>query len=88
MDYARRKDEGKTIIYNGMGGHWQRFGPARAARPLESVILADGYCEEILKDIDSFLKGSSWYLKRGIPYRRGSVKNGYKLSFAFFSFLT
>ncbi|KAL8453282.1 hypothetical protein Emag_001948 [Eimeria magna] len=37
---------------------------------------ADGVAESILADVRRFLSSSSWYLDRGIPYRRGYLLHG------------
>lgn len=70
------KDEGKTIIFTANNGSWQRFGLPRPVRPLSSVILPKGLSEKLVADAHEFLKSSSWYAERGIPYRRGYLLYG------------
>jgi chaperone BCS1 len=70
------REEGKTIIYTAVNGNWQRFGPPRPIRPLTSVILSNGLSERLVDDAHEFLKSSSWYSDRGIPYRRGYLLYG------------
>ncbi|XP_026808638.1 mitochondrial chaperone BCS1-like isoform X2 [Rhopalosiphum maidis] len=55
---------------------WQNFGEPRIPRSMTSVILDEGVIENILKDIHDFVNDQSWYLERGIPYRRGYLLYG------------
>ena len=68
--------EGKTIVYTSWGAEWRQFGQPKRKRPLDSVVLAKGLKEHILDDIGSFLHARTWYLDRGIPYRRGYLLYG------------
>jgi len=72
----QRLQEGKTIIYNSIGTAWQQFGEPKWKRPLDSVILERGVKERIAEDVKAFLAARSWYLNRGIPYRRGYLLYG------------
>jgi chaperone BCS1 len=45
-------------------------------RPLESLVLADGALEDTLDDLRTFYGSRSWYVQRGIPYRRGYLLHG------------
>ena len=45
-------------------------------RPLESLVLADGTLEDLLDDLRTFYGSRSWYVQRGIPYRRGYLLHG------------
>ncbi len=45
-------------------------------RPLESLVLADGVLEDILADLRAFSRSRSWYVERGVPYRRGYLLHG------------
>jgi chaperone BCS1 len=45
-------------------------------RPLESVILPKTLADEIVKDLRTFFDSEEWYLKRGLPYRRGYMLYG------------
>lgn len=73
---AIKREEGSTVIYTTGGGDWRRFGFPRKRRPLSSVILDEGQSEKLLSDVKEFLASSSWYLERGIPYRRGYLLYG------------
>jgi chaperone BCS1 len=72
----QQMQEGKTIMYNSMGPDWQQFGEAKRKRPLESVVLERGVKERIVEDVQAFLAARTWYLDRGIPYRRGYLLYG------------
>jgi chaperone BCS1 len=73
---AQQMREGKTIIYNSWGTEWKPFGDPKRKRPIESVVLEEGVKERILDDIQAFLTARTWYLDRGIPYRRGYLLYG------------
>ena len=45
-------------------------------RPLESLVLTDGALEDLLDDLRTFYGSRSWYVQRGIPYRRGYLLHG------------
>ncbi|QEH35308.1 putative ATPase YjoB [Aquisphaera giovannonii] len=45
-------------------------------RPLESLVLADGTLEDLLADLKSFYESREWYVRRGIPHRRGYLLHG------------
>lgn len=69
-------NEGKTVMYTARGTEWVPFGEARRKRPLDSVILDRGIKERIVADVKDFLARQSWYVSRGIPYRRGYLLYG------------
>jgi len=73
---AMQKEHGKTVVFTAWGTEWRPFGLPRRRRPLESVILDDGMAEKVHADIKDFLSSSDWYIKRGIPYRRGYLFYG------------
>jgi chaperone BCS1 len=73
---AQQRTEGKTIIYNSMGADWKQFGEPKRKRPLESVVLERGVKERIVEDLQAFIEARTWYLDRGIPYRRGYLLYG------------
>jgi chaperone BCS1 len=72
----QQSQEGKTLIYNSMGTMWQQFGEAKRKRPLDSVVLERGVKERIVDDMEAFISSRTWYLDRGIPYRRGYLLYG------------
>ncbi|XP_015916602.1 mitochondrial chaperone BCS1 [Parasteatoda tepidariorum] len=71
-----KQEEGKTVIFQGMGSEWRQFGHPRKRRPLSSVILDEGVAERICNDVKEFINTPSWYIDRGIPYRRGYLLYG------------
>ena len=73
---ADRLQEGKTVIYTAWGTEWKKFGEPKRKRPLDSVVLEEGVKERIVDDLKSFLDTRTWYLDRGIPYRRGYLLYG------------
>ncbi len=73
---ALEGQEGKTVMYTAMGSEWRPFGYPRKKRPISSVVLDRGLSENIIKDVKDFTSNSSWYMERGIPYRRGYLLYG------------
>lgn len=73
---AQQSQEGKTIIYTAWGTDWRPFGEPKRRRPLNSVVLEEGVKERIVDDLKAFLDTRTWYLDRGIPYRRGYLLYG------------
>jgi chaperone BCS1 len=45
-------------------------------RPLASLVLADGILEDLLDDLRAFHASRAWYVRRGIPHRRGYLLHG------------
>lgn len=68
-----KRTKGLLQILTPFAGEWRLFGDGkgRLPRPLSSVILRSGVSEEIIDDVEAFLKRGPWYEERGIPYRRG-----------------
>lgn len=73
---ALKQHEGKTIMYTALGSEWRPFGHPRKRRPIESVVLDYGVSERILNDCNEFISNPTWYIERGIPYRRGYLLYG------------
>ncbi|KAK3044944.1 hypothetical protein LTS18_014981, partial [Coniosporium uncinatum] len=73
---AQQMQEGKTIIYTPSSFEWKPFGDPKRKRPINSVVLEKGVAEHIMQDLRSFLEARTWYLDRGIPYRRGYLLYG------------
>lgn len=73
---ALAREEGMTVIYQCYGHEWRPFGSPKRIRPFNSVILDGGAAEKVLDDVHEFLASHSWYLDRGIPYRRGYLLHG------------
>src|SRR5690606_23489933 len=45
-------------------------------RTLDSIVLRGNQRDEIVTDITRFFANESWYLQRGVPYRRGYLFYG------------
>ncbi|XP_042192023.1 mitochondrial chaperone BCS1 [Callorhinchus milii] len=75
-ELALRQEEGKTVMYTAMGAEWRPFGFPRRRRPLRSVVLERGVAGRIVADVREFISNPSWYMDRGIPYRRGYLLYG------------
>lgn len=73
---ALAREEGMTVIYQSYGHEWRPFGSPKRIRPFDSVVLDGSASEEIFGDVCDFLSSHSWYLDRGIPYRRGYLLHG------------
>jgi chaperone BCS1 len=91
-ELALKEEKGYTIIYTPHGHEWKIFGTPRLHRPFDSVILNHRYypqnlsgspfflifrlSDNIYEDVKNFLESPSWYVERGIPYRRGYLLHG------------
>ncbi len=62
-------------VYNWAGSYWSNSA-FRLPRHKESLVLKEGQCERVLKDIEDFLENSNWYSMRGVPWRRGYLFTG------------
>ncbi len=75
-EMALQSTEGKTIIFTSRNMSWEQSGQPKRRRPFDSVVLGEGLAERILADVQEFLDARTWYLDRGIPYRRGYLLHG------------
>lgn len=73
---ALAREEGMTVIYQSYGHEWRPFGSPKRIRPFSSVVLDGNTSDQIFQDVQDFLGSHSWYLERGIPYRRGYLLYG------------
>ncbi|EMC92763.1 hypothetical protein BAUCODRAFT_261705 [Baudoinia panamericana UAMH 10762] len=73
---AQQSTEGKTVVFTMQNLGWKPSGQPRRRRPFDSVVLEEGLAEKILGDVREFLNTRTWYLDRGIPYRRGYLLYG------------
>lgn len=48
----------------------------KVRRPLSSIILPEGVIDSIVRDAREFLDTADWYVKAGIPHRRGYLLYG------------
>jgi chaperone BCS1 len=75
-EMALQSTEGKTVIYTSRNMSWEQSGQPKRRRPFNSVVLEEGLSDKILGDVREFLAARTWYLDRGIPYRRGYLLHG------------
>ena len=75
-EMALQSTEGKTVVYTSRNMGWEQSGQPKRRRPFDSVVLEEGLSEKILHDVHEFLDARTWYLDRGIPYRRGYLLHG------------
>ncbi|KXS94694.1 hypothetical protein AC578_10361 [Pseudocercospora eumusae] len=75
-EMANQSVEGKTVVYTSHRMGWEPSGEPKRRRPFQSVVLEHGLAERILHDIREFQDARTWYLDRGIPYRRGYLLYG------------
>nr|POE89827.1 mitochondrial chaperone bcs1 [Quercus suber] len=73
---AKQSTEGKTIVYTSRNINWDASPQPKRRRPFDSVVLEKGLSNQILDDVTEFLAARTWYLDRGIPYRRGYLLHG------------
>jgi chaperone BCS1 len=73
---SMRSIEGKTVVYTLQNMSWMPLGEPKRKRPFESVVLEEHLSDKILDDVREFLDARTWYLDRGIPYRRGYLLYG------------
>ena len=80
--YHYEQNSNKTGVRRPSARHDRRYGAPpwgkaamRISRPLETVMLDPQQKDDILQDIEKYIKPSTrvWYGERGIPYRRGYV---------------
>jgi chaperone BCS1 len=75
-EMALQSTEGKTVVYTSHKMGWEQSGQPKRRRPFDSVVLEEGLAEKILHDVREFMDARTWYLDRGIPYRRGYLLHG------------
>jgi chaperone BCS1 len=67
--FERRVVNGRLPVWL-YRNYWRRVSSPRV-RPLESVVLIRGQREELVSDMEEFVRSRAWYEERGLPYRRG-----------------
>lgn len=72
--YFEQSDSIRISLWNKFG-HWDS-ARKRAKRSLDSIFLKKGQKERIVKDICNFYENEAWYIKTGVPYRRGYIFHG------------
>jgi len=71
--YSRQ--ENKTTIFVGEEVHWKTVG-TRNKRDLSSVVLDDHVLKGLSEDLRTFINDREWYMRCGVPYRRGYLLYG------------
>jgi len=74
-EFVWRKKVGKVPIYISRYDSWVQMALFEG-RDLESVVLATGQRERIVRDIEQFLSREERYRELGVPYRRGYLLHG------------
>ncbi|RBR16891.1 hypothetical protein FVER53590_25820 [Fusarium verticillioides] len=66
-----------TSIFEHQDGDWEVM-KARDIRPISTIIMDETEKEAVLNDVNEFLNEGArgWYLRRGIPYRKGFLFYG------------
>lgn len=57
------------------GGYWNTISGKRL-RDLRTVVLQPGQRDRIVADVQKFIAARTWYVDRGIPYRRALLFSG------------
>lgn len=55
--------------------YWRAAGFV-ARRPVSSIMCDDDRVERLVKDVRWFFEAQSWYMQRGVPWRRGYLLHG------------
>ncbi|WP_165233994.1 AAA family ATPase [Aquisphaera insulae] len=78
LDEARRLACPKTPGVSVLTARYESWETTswQPRRPLESLVLADGTLEDLLADLRSFYDSRDWYVRRGVPHRRGYLLHG------------
>ena len=76
VETVKLRNVGRTALYSldRWAEGWQLVGHKRR-RPLQSVVL-NGEAELFRDDAARFLRSEEWYVRRGIPWRRGYLLYG------------
>lgn len=72
---AKIKQQEEERVYISRRDWWEKLN-GYIPRPLESVILPEGWSDEIMTDVRTFLASKKWYEDHGIPYHRGYLFSG------------
>jgi len=77
MKLCLNEEDGCISVFvpDKYGNVWIR-ALTKTKRHLSSVILDGSLSDNIVRDIQSFIKSKSWYEEKGLPYRRGYLFYG------------
>jgi chaperone BCS1 len=70
-----KADQGYQAVFVSSGSAWESF-IKRRPRPLDSIITRAGVKEALVDDLKNFIESRTWYVDRGLPYRRGYLLHG------------
>lgn len=66
---ASAKKTWKQLSHRNSKGVWSQKD-VKFGRRINTVVLKEGQCTSIVRDIDSFVNHQDWYVSRDIPYTR------------------
>ncbi|KAF4569632.1 hypothetical protein EYR40_008610 [Pleurotus pulmonarius] len=75
QQYTSSQEHKISIYICDKSNSW-RLAATRPKRPLHSIVLEPGVKELLVDDARDFLDNKSWYVDRGIPFRRGYLLYG------------
>ena len=58
-----------------IGWEWSDLGPEQRDRPLDFLVLGPDH-EQVLREIQYWLRSEDWFKDRGLPWRRGYLLHG------------
>ncbi|KAG2225797.1 hypothetical protein INT45_007041 [Circinella minor] len=80
LDEYHEKKSGQLSVQKFRCDPWGNLGwnelCTKEPRSFESVVLKKNQKEEVLEDLMAFRTQKEWYVKTGIPYRRGYLLHG------------
>ncbi|KAI9492087.1 P-loop containing nucleoside triphosphate hydrolase protein [Zychaea mexicana] len=80
LDEYYEKKSGQLIVYKYKCDRWGGLNwdelCSKEPRAFNSVVLKEHQKEEVLEDLMTFRTQKQWYIKTGIPYRRGYLLYG------------
>jgi hypothetical protein len=68
-------DEDVVRVFTSGFGYWKSSG-VMCPRSIDTVVLPVGVVEDVLSDVEEFLKSRQWYKELGIPWHRGYLFHG------------
>lgn len=74
-DLAMPPEDRRATVYGVRYDSWHPLMRTILRTP-NSVILEAGLMDELVLDVEEFLRSAAWYAARGLPYRRGYLLHG------------
>src|SRR6185312_3080450 len=75
LEKLRKPDDSRQDIMNWRSDYWRHL-PSKRKRGMNTIYIDQKVHQEVIKRIDTFLKGEEYYMVRGIPYRLGISLEG------------